>query len=142
MRMSAWSSDVCPSELNGRCTRTGLAAALLLSAAPRWAADSTRVGIGVDYSRGDYGGTLETSIVSVPLSLQVRRGRWQFDANLPWLRVSGERNVVPGLGLLGTGLPGDDESGNERTTTPGVGHLSLAPRSPFELGSASCAERG
>src|SRR3546814_2582137 len=93
MRMSAWSSDVCPSELNGRCTRTGLAAALLLSAAPLWAADSTRVGIGVDYSRGDYGGTLETSIVSVPLSLQVRRGRWQFDANLPWLRVSGDRNV-------------------------------------------------
>jgi hypothetical protein len=127
----------------GRCIRTGLFAAVLLAAGPLCAADGdgdrdknrdgASVGIGVDYSRGDYGGTLDTGIVSVPLSAQLRRGRWQFGASLPWLRVSGDRNVVPTLGLL-PGLGFADAPGTERTTTSGIGDLDLSAAYSVDTG--------
>lgn len=123
---------------NGRCARTGLATLALLLAGPVAAQDGTRIGIGVDASRGDYGGTLDTDIVSVPVSLQLRKGRWQFDASVPWLRVSGDRNVVPSLGalpglgtLVGGAAPG---TGTERVTTSGPGDVQLSARRALETG--------
>lgn len=130
----------------GRCIRTGLFAAVLLAAGPLCAAngdgergdggrDGSSVGIGVDYSRGDYGSTLDTGIVSVPLSAQLRRGRWQFGASLPWLRVSGDPDVVPALGLLpGLGLEDAPGAGTERTTSSGVGDLNLSAAYSVDTG--------
>lgn len=129
----------------GRRIRTGLFAAALLAAGPLCAADDdgvhddnrdgSSVGIGVDYSRGDYGGTLDTSIVSVPLSARLRRGRWQFGASLPWLRVSGDRNVVPTIGLLpGLGLADAPEAATERSNSSGVGDLSLSAAYSVDTG--------
>lgn len=108
----------------------------LLLAGPIAAQDGTRIGIGMDASRGDYGGTLDTDIVSVPVSLQLRKGRWQFDASVPWLRVSGDRNVVPSFGALpGLGtLVGGAAPGTERVTTSGPGDLQLSARRALDTG--------
>lgn len=106
----------------------------LLAAAPLQAAEGLRAGIGMEYSRGNYGTRASTDIVSVPLRLQLRRGRWQFDASLPWLRVSGDRDVVPGLGLVrGDGLLGSGTDADARTAS-GTGDLDLAAR--YALGDA------
>lgn len=121
----------------GRCIRTGPFAALwlLLAAAPLWAADHpVQASVGVDYSRGNYGGSTDTAILSVPVAMRARRGRWQFDASLPWLRVSGDRNIVPGMGLLGTGLLGTGGPSTERRTASGIGDLALAARYAFDAG--------
>lgn len=120
----------------GRSIRTGSSATLLLllAAAPLWAADPpVRGSIGVDYSRGNYGGDTDTTIFSLPMAVRARHGRWQFDASLPWLRVSGDRNVVPGMGPLGTGLLGGGPTTEHRTAS-GVGDLALATRYAFDAG--------
>lgn len=128
--------------LKGRCFRTGLVAAVLLAGGPLQAADgkdtrnASSLGIGVDYARGYYGSTIDTSIVSVPVSVQVRRGRWQFGASLPWLRVSGDANVVPALGLLPRlGLANAPGTGPERSLTSGVGDLNLSTAYSVATGS-------
>lgn len=121
----------------GRCIRTGLCLATTLVAGHALAADRTTLAIGTDVSRGDYGSTVDTTIVSVPVSLQVRKGRWQFDASLPWLRVSGDRNVLPTAGPLPLldPLPGDPPR-TERVTTSGVGDLELAAKYSLDTGGA------
>ena len=90
---------------------------------------------GTTLNFGDYGLQAETEILSLPLRLQVRKGRWQFDASLPWLRVSGDRDVVPGLGLVhGGGLLGDAPETSTRTAS-GAGDLDLAARYAIDTGS-------
>jgi hypothetical protein len=50
---------------------------------------------GIDYSRGDYGTAIDTSMVVVPLSARLRTGNWRMTASVPWLRIDGA-NVVGG----------------------------------------------
>ena len=54
---------------------------------------SASFGVGIDFSSGRYGGDINTQILSVPVSAQVKRGNWRFRASLPWLRVSGDPTV-------------------------------------------------
>ncbi|GAB3726261.1 transporter [Luteimonas pelagia] len=113
-----------------------LGAALLLAGGAR--ADGVTLGIGTDYSTGDYGGDTTTEIWSVPLSARVDTGDWTFKATLPWLRVSGDPNVLPGVGLVDNlnprgrgrgGLLGPPPGGGTEQasgTASGVGDLALA----------------
>ena len=122
----------------GRPLLAGVCAALLFATGQACATggDGGSAGIGVDYSSGDYGSQRATSIVSVPVSVQLRRGQWRFDASLPWLRVSGDRNVVPELGLLpGLVSPADPAPGTERTTASGIGDLALSATYRVDTGS-------
>lgn len=119
----------------GRCIRTGLCVALL-TAGHAAAEDRSTVALGTQVSRGDYGSGIDTTIASVPISLRLRRGRWQFDASLPWVRVSGDRDVLPTHGplpLLGA-LPGDAGE-TQRTSRSGVGDLELAAKYSLDTGS-------
>ena len=68
--------------------------ALLLTGAAQ-AADGLSLGVGVDYSSGDYGSDVTTKILSVPFSAKYETGDWTFKASLPWMRVDGDANVVP-----------------------------------------------
>jgi hypothetical protein len=101
------------------------------------AADGLSLGVGVDYSSGDYGSETTTKILSVPLSAKYATGDWIFRASLPWLRVDGDANVVPGLGSVenlnpaGRGRGNGNSGGGDPTvpttgTTSGIGDLRLA----------------
>lgn len=94
-------------------------------------------GVGIDYSAGNYGSDINTQILSVPVSARLKRGNWRFRASLPWLRVSGDPNVLPTLGLVDNlnplgrgrvgsiiGAPGAVEPA-QRGTASGVGDLTL-----------------
>lgn len=121
----------------GRCVRTGLCLAVILATGQAAAEDRNSIAIGMQASRGDYGREIDTTIVSVPVSVQLRRGRWQREASLPWLRVSGDRTVLPTYGpvpLLGP-LPGGGAR-TERTTTTGIGDLELAAKYSVDTGAA------
>lgn len=83
---------------------------------------SWSVGLGFDFSRGDYGFPTDTEVSSFPLEATFATGAWLFRADLPFLRVSGPATVVVGGGS--TGRP-------TSSTETGVGDLSLAATYQF-----------
>ena len=95
------------------------------------------VGSGVTYSNGDYGGTAATHIVTIPFVVRYERDAWTLGATLPYLRITGPGNVIPGVGPIATisavgnsvGLPllgGSAGSQTSSTTVSGLGDASAA----------------
>lgn len=117
-----------------------IAIPFLLLASTAQAADGARIGIGAETSSGRYGTESETRIDSVPVTVSGTRGAWTVKASLPWVRIEGDANVVPGLGGVSnlnplgrgrTGLPivgpaPGTETTPQRGTASGVGDLRLA----------------
>ena len=122
--------------------RTALVGALLLVAGAAHAEDGFSLGVGVDYSTGDYGTDTTTEILSVPVTAKLNAGNWTYKASVPWLRVEGDPNVVPGLGSLvnlnprgrGRGGIGDPEAA-ETGSASGLGDLRLAATYSFAGGA-------
>lgn len=122
------------------------ALALGLATSVAHAADGPSLGIGIDYSSGKYGTATTTDILSVPVTAKYGTGNWTFKASLPWLRVSGDPNVIPGVGTvansnpLGRGRTGGTGTGSgtqpQSTTASGIGDLRLAATYSFSTGSA------
>ena len=77
-----------------------MAAAGCLLAGTVQADDGLTLGIGTDYSSGDYGSDTTTTIWSVPVTARFATGDWTFKATLPWTRVSGDPNVLPAIGRV------------------------------------------
>ena len=121
-------------------TRSTLLCALLLAAGVAHADDGFTFGIGADYSSGDYGSDTTTEIVSIPLTAKYRAGNWSYKASVPWMRVEGDANVVPGLGSVtnlnprGRGRGGviDDPAASETGSASGIGDLRLAATYSFD----------
>src|SRR5215467_11554119 len=61
---------------------------------------SLSVGTGFDYSSGNYGTSETTDIVSVPVFGKYEYGRWLFRLTVPYIRISGPGNVLPGVGRV------------------------------------------
>ena len=122
--------------------RSTLFCALLLLAGAAHAEDGLNLGIGADYSSGEYGSDTTTTIFSVPVTAKYTTGAWSFKASLPWMRVDGDPNVVPGLGsilnlnpagrgrVIGGGTPTTTESGTES----GIGDLRVAATYGIDTG--------
>ncbi|NBW76513.1 MAG: hypothetical protein EBR34_12045 [Sphingomonadaceae bacterium] len=88
---------------------------------------------GVDYSKGDYGTAIDTSMVVVPLSARLRTGNWRVTASIPWIRIDGA-NVVGG-----SNGPIVIDPNAPRTVRKGFGDVSLGlaydiPEQDFGLG--------
>ena len=75
-----------------------------LAAAPLAAAESGySLGIGAEYTRGDYGTGSNISLLSLPVTLQYAEPRYAWSVSVPYLRVSGAGDVVvsgSGMGRL------------------------------------------
>lgn len=121
--------------------RSTLFLALLLSAGAAHAEDGLNLGIGVDYSSGEYGTDTTTSIFSVPVTAKYTTGAWAFKASIPWMRVEGDPNVVPGLGSVlnlnprGRGRGGLTPAPAESGSESGIGDLRLAATYSFDTGT-------
>lgn len=69
---------------------------------------------GVNYLNGDYGQTVDTSIVYAPVTVKVDRDNWQAKLTVPYLSITGPGVVVGGADGVGDiGTPGvkDTQSG-------------------------------
>ena len=126
-------------------TRSALFFATLLAIGGAHAADGLTVGVGVDYSSGDYGSDTTTEIFSVPFSARYATGNWTLKASVPWLRVSGDPNVLPGVGQVvntnprGRGRGGSvvpDPTQPESGTASGIGDLNLSATYSFPTDGA------
>lgn len=104
------------------------AAATALTAVPAHAEDYVQVGIGVDYSSGDYGTTPDTNIVAIPVSFKLKQGDFFVRASLPYLHVEGPTVPGDGGGLPGPGLA------NSRS---GIGDLTFAAGYSLPLGDTT-----
>jgi hypothetical protein len=78
--------------------QAGLAAVLITACPATWAADEWKFGTGYNYSSGDYGDTVDTEITSIPFSLTYETGPWSVKVTVPYLRITGPGDVVPGVG--------------------------------------------
>lgn len=101
--------------------RRGLAwlPALLIAPAVFAADGELSAGAGVDYSEGNYGTGSETKILSIPFMARYDRDPWKLKLTVPYLRVSGEGDVIPGIGQTNRGRRGE-------TTESGIGDTVLA----------------
>lgn len=116
-------------------TTLAVAAGLLLATAGSAHADGFDASVGTNYSTGTYGGDITTEIWSVPLGVGYRSGNWTFRASLPWVRIDGASNVVPGAGPLLNlnpnrrgpilGPPGQQEPAVVRSSASGIGDAVL-----------------
>ncbi|MCM2336739.1 MAG: hypothetical protein NDI66_08165, partial [Pseudomonas sp.] len=104
-----------------------------LAAGAVHAQDGLSLGIGADYSSGDYGTDTTTTIFSVPVTAKYTSGAWTWKASLPWMRVDGDPNVVPGLGSLLNSNPNGRGRGGllepdqaESGKATGIGDLRLS----------------
>jgi hypothetical protein len=115
-------------------SKTILACALLVAAGAARAEDGFSLGVGADYTSGEYGTDTTTEILQVPVTAKYTRGDWSFKASLPWMRVKGDANVVPGLGEVvnlnprgrGRVVNGGTTTTSGNDTTSGLGDLRLA----------------
>jgi hypothetical protein len=116
-----------------------LAVLLLMAAAPTpWAAEPQEVrtgepgtfslGVGGEYSRGDYGGSTTTEIWYLPFSMAYETERWYFGVKLPYLYVEGAGNVV---------IMGGQPMGSHTTSTAsGMGGMAST------TGTSTASESG
>lgn len=88
---------------------------------------------GVDYSSGDYGDTMDTEVVAVPLSARLATDNWSFRVSLPYLSITGPADVadtLDGGGDAGDGAGADGtiaRTGTER----GFGDTSISATRSF-----------
>ena len=106
------------------------AAALLCLPALASAQGELTLGLGYNYSSGDYGTSTTTKIVSIPFSVRYDAGRLSLKATVPYLRITGSSAVVPGVGAV--------SNTNPRARGRGAG---LAPAAPVPA-SAESTESG
>jgi len=107
------------------------------------------LGSGVQFSSGDYGGPSTTSILTIPFTARYERDAWTLRATLPYLRITGPRTVVPGVGRINDGnlidnvlhVPaskrGDVQT--ERRTVSGLGDATAS--ATYTLYSGGSANR-
>lgn len=108
-----------------------LSSAAAFAAADAWA-DDERFGLstGFDYSTGKYGTAISTGIFSIPVTRKYETGPWAFKLTVPYVRISGAGNVVPGVGRIKTG-------GTTSSTQSGLGDAVAAASYNIYPGSAS-----
>lgn len=67
------------------------------------------LGAGMHYSSGDYGTGTTTRITTLAATGSYESGPWLYKATVPYLKVSGESTVIPGVGRV-RGGPGRTRS--------------------------------
>jgi len=123
--------------------RSVMFCAVLFAATAAHAEDGLSLGVGADYSSGDYGSDVTTEIFSVPVTAKYATGQWTWKASLPWLRIDGDPGVLPGLGNVnrnpngrgrGTGGTPAPDGTVEDSSASGIGDLRLSATYAFDTG--------
>ena len=100
-----------------------LACVLLLTAA--LPAVEYTFNTGYDYSKGNYGLPLATEIITLPLSLACTSGQTTWELSMPYMRIDGPGDVIPGIGRLSGRLV------LVKTTNRGLGDITLGVKRNF-----------
>jgi len=112
------------------------AAALLpvaaLVASPAAAEDYVQFNTGFDYSSGDYGDTVDTDFLAIPIGIKYQTDSWYLKASTSWLDIKGPSDVIPGDGGVGGG------SGTAAVTSrSGIGDVWLTAGYSLGIGEST-----
>ena len=70
------------------------------------------LGAGLHYSSGDYGTGTNTRITTLAATGRYEAGAWVYKASVPYVEISGDSSVIPGVGSVRGGqAPARSESG-------------------------------
>ena len=118
----------------------GLAAASLVAfpTAAYAEDDYVQVGIGADYSTGDYGQDEDTDFLAVPVTVKWQSGDFNVRVSVPWVHVSGPADLIPGDGGVrgngqGAGGPGGGGGSTGTASRSGIGDTNVAATYSFEV---------
>lgn len=98
-------------------------------ASPAAADEYVQISTGVDYSSGDYGETIDTDFLAVPVSIKYQTENFYLRASTSWVDVKGPAGFIPGDGGV---TPGD--TGGDVVSRTGLGDVNLAGGYSFYLG--------
>ena len=116
------------------------AAAVCALALPQsaMAEDYVQLGVGADYSSGDYGEDVETTMLALPVSAKVKMGDLNLRVSIPWVSVDGPTGVIPGDGgVRGPGRGGGGADEVETASRSGLGDIVAAATYSFGLSDAT-----
>ena len=89
----------------------------------------TKISTGFDYSKGDYGDTIDTEVWYFPISARADIGdNWSLGLTVPYLIISGPGTVVGGEGLTVV-----NATRTVKTTEEGLGDISASLTYTFEF---------
>jgi hypothetical protein len=92
---------------------------------------------GYSYSSGKYGTANTTTIESIPFAGSLSYGDFTFDASVPYVNVSGDPNVIPGLGRVNNTNPKKRGNGAAKGTGSGLGDVVLSISYDFYTNEAA-----
>ena len=100
--------------------------------------DYVQIGVGADYSSGDYGEDAETTMLALPVSARVKTGDLNLRVSIPWVSVEGPTGVIPGDGgVRGPGRGGSGADEVEIASRSGLGDIVAAATYSFGLSDAT-----
>jgi len=87
---------------------------------------AVEISTGFEYQKGKYGTGQKVETISIPTSVRVTTGRFQFSATLPYVRIDAPGNVVGGGGgVFGLPILIDPNQPATSTRREGLGDLKL-----------------
>lgn len=109
---------------------TALCAGMVLVCAAHAQDGPLTLGAGLHYSSGDYGTGSTTRITSLAATARYDADPWTLRATLPYVKISGDTTVIPGVGSVRGGS-------SARRTESGLGDTVLAATYAAYYDSAS-----
>src|SRR2546426_3127687 len=108
--------------------KKSIALGLLAFAQGALAADAGEfsLGVGFNYSSGEYGTSTTTEILSIPIIARYDHGPWIFKLTIPYLSISGGTSVVPGIGRVSSSNPKRRGGGGREATATGLGGIGAS----------------
>src|SRR5947208_14203935 len=87
--------------------KKSIALGLLAFAQGALAADAGEfsLGVGFNYSSGEYGTSTTTEILSIPIVARYDHAPWIFKLSMPYLSISGGTSGGPGIGRVTSSTP-------------------------------------
>lgn len=99
--------------------RIAACAGLLFALGAHAQQGTLELGAGLHYSSGDYGTGSDTDITTLALTGRYEAGPWVYRASVPYLEVTGDNAVIPGVGRARRNAGG-------RKTESGLGDIVLS----------------
>src|SRR2546426_3917121 len=81
------------------------------------------LGVGFNYSSGEYGTSTTTEILSIPIIARYDHGPWIFKLTIPYLSISGGTSVVQGIGRAASRNQKRRGDGASEATATGLGDI-------------------